>query len=202
MSQKRQSPRSTEVRDRILAIAGRILATEGEEGLSIRRITKEMDYSVGIVYHYFKNKEDILAHLLKAGHQRVQIAVKPPDDSMPPDEVIRTGFINYIYNGVRNAAEYRSIMFSSSKPVLDVMSVLEEGACEKRPALHELADALNAGIKAGLFAPCDAELTAQSLWCAVYGLIARLIVEKEIPPRQRSKLITRQIDILLKGLRP
>ena len=201
MSQERQNRRTKEVRERILAVAGRILAAEGEQGLSIRRITKEMGYSVGIVYHYFENKEDILAQLLHEGHQKILVSVKPPDEAMPPDEAIRAGFVNYIYNGMRNAAEYRSIMFSSSKPILEVTAVLEQGACEKRPLLRDLVRSLNAGVEAGIFAPCDAELTAQALWSAVYGLLARLIVEKEIPPQQRSKLIGRQIDILLNGIR-
>ncbi|MCL2031173.1 MAG: TetR/AcrR family transcriptional regulator [Oscillospiraceae bacterium] len=201
MSRKRQAPGSAEVRGRILAIASRILSTEGERGLSIRRITGEMGYSAGIVYHYFKSKEDILAHILKEGHQHILTAVRPPDEAMPPDEAIRAALINYVYNGMRNAAEYRSIMFNSSGPVLEVTAVLAEGASEKRPALRELAAALSAGVAAGLFAPCDIELTAQTIWSAVYGLLARLIVERDIPPRQRSRLIERQIDMLLRGIR-
>jgi len=56
MSRKRQQQHSEEVRNRILDIARRIVTDEGVEALSVRRITKEMDYSAGIVYHYFESK--------------------------------------------------------------------------------------------------------------------------------------------------
>lgn len=94
-------------------------------------------------------------------------------------------------------------MFSSTPQILKYTSVLEKGASEneKRPALKELVTTLKKGAAEGIFAPCDAELTAQSLWSAMFGLLARLIVERDVTPGQQSKLIDQQINILLKGLR-
>lgn len=201
MSRKRQQQQSEEVRGRILAIAKRILSEEGEGALSIRRITNEMDYSAGIVYHYFDSKEDILACILKEGYMRILASVQPTDASMPPDEAIRAAFMGYIDSGLRHAAEYRALMFSSSAQILDFTSVLEEGVCERRPAFNGLIAALKTGIASGLFAPCDVNLTAQSLWSAMFGLLARLIIERNVSPEQQSKLKERQIDILLKGLK-
>lgn len=200
MSRKRQHQQSEEVRNRILDIARHIISEEGTDALSIRRITKEMDYSAGIVYYYFESKEQILSYVLMEGYKRILNSVKPLSCELPPDEAIRASFTGYIESAMKWPEEYKSIMLGSTPQILDFTSVLGEEICEKRPALMGLVKTIKAGISMGLFAPCDAHLTAQSLWCAVFGLLMRMIIEHDISPERQSKLIKRQIDILLKGL--
>lgn len=200
MSKTRQQRQSEQVRGQILEIARRVISEDGVEALSIRRITKEMDYSAGIIYHYFKDKEEIIMCILKEEYLKILAAIKPPDPSLPPDEAIRAAFTGYIRSALTAPAEYKAIMFSSTPQILNFTSVLEKGASEKRPALMQLVTTLKKGIAEGIFAPCDAELTAQSLWSAMFGLLARLIVERDVTTGQQSRLIDQQINILLKGL--
>lgn len=200
MSRRRQQQQSEEVRTRILDIAQRIIAEEGAEALSIRRITKEMDYSAGIVYHYFENKEQILLCVLREGYKKILGSVKPLNNNLSPDEAIRASFIGYIESALKQQAVYKSIMLSSSPQILEFTSVLGEGICKRRPALMGLVTALETGISAGLFAPCDTQLTAQALWSAAFGLLIRLIIEQDVSPEHQTKLIKHEIDILLKGI--
>lgn len=201
LPRKPRQPGSEEVRDRILHIARRIISEEGIDALSIRKITKEMEYSPGIVYHYFKNKEQLLSCILQEGCRRILASVKPLDSDLPPDEAIRLSFTRYIKSALQQPAEYRAIMFSSQPRILEFTSVLGEGVCEKRPALMRLVSALESGVATGLFTPCDTQLTAQALWSAMFGLLSRLIVEQDVPVEQTDKLIQCQIELLLKGLR-
>ncbi|MBW1989608.1 MAG: helix-turn-helix transcriptional regulator [Deltaproteobacteria bacterium] len=48
----------------ILAAAEKLFASEGYHGASMERIAELAEVSVGTVYFYFKNKEDLLLHLL------------------------------------------------------------------------------------------------------------------------------------------
>jgi AcrR family transcriptional regulator len=48
----------------ILAAAGRLFAEEGYHRTGMERIADEAEVSVGTVYFYFKNKEDLLVQLL------------------------------------------------------------------------------------------------------------------------------------------
>ena len=196
MSRTRQKQKSEQVRNRILDIARRIISEEGAEALSIRRITNEMDYSAGIVYHYFKNKEQILLCVLQEGYKKILTALKPPSSDLSPDEALRVSFTGYMEGMMEWSGEYKALMLSSSPQILDFTSVLSEGMCAKRPALKMLAATLEAGISQGIFAPCDTELTAQALWSAAFGLLIRLIVEKDVSPQQQTKLMQRQIDII------
>lgn len=201
MSRGRQKQLSEEVRRKILCIARRIVSEEGVDALSIRRITKEMGYSVGIVYHYFANKDQLLSCILRERYACICEAVKPPDTALPPDEMMRAAFTGYVESALAIALEYRAIMLSSSPQVLAFTSVLGEGISDTRPALKQLVNTLESGMSQGLFAQCDAELTAQALWSSVFGLIIRLMIEGDVPENQRTKLLERQIDIILKGLK-
>jgi AcrR family transcriptional regulator len=201
MSRARQQKQSAEVRARILDTAKRIVTEEGAEALSIRRVTTEMGYSAGIVYHYFENKEQILSCILREGYDEILSAIKQPDDALPPDEAIRVSFVNYVEVVMRWTSGYKALMLDSSPRILEFTSVLGEGCCEKRPAMMALVSSLEQGISDSLFTPCDTRLTAQALWGAAFGLVIRMIIEGDVSAEQRARLIERQIDLLLKGLR-
>jgi len=202
MSRKRQQQQSEEIKSRILDIAQRIISEESLEALSIRRITNEMGYSSGSIYHYFKSKDDIILCILQERYQKIIKSVKPADTDSSPDEIIRASMKGYIYNCLEWSSLYKAMMFSSSPQILDITAVLEEGILEKRPAFKGLVQALEIGISAGTFESCNVELTAQTLWSAMFGLLSRLIIEQNTSQEYMDKLINRQIDIILKGLRP
>jgi len=201
MSRSRQQKHSEEIKNSIIEIARKIIAEEGPDAVSIRRITKEMDYSPGIVYHYFDSKEDIILHVLKENYQRILSSIKPPRQNCTPEETIRSAVTNYIDNALSFPLEYRSIMLSSSPDILNFTSVLEKGISEKRPAFMQLVACIKRGIAEGVFVPDDAELTAQAIWSAMFGLLIRIIIEGNITPDHQKMLISHQIEIILRGIR-
>jgi AcrR family transcriptional regulator len=201
MAKTRQQKHSDEVRSRILTIARGIITEAGVEGLSIRKITKEMDYSAGIVYHYFKNKEEIISCILKEGYTKIIQSVTRPDGKLPPDEEFRVTILNFIDAISSWQHEYKAIMLNSSPQILEFTSVLHEGSCQTHPAMMAMVSNIECGIAGGIYAPCDAELTAQAIWSAIFGLQIRLTIEQKVTPEHRQKLIERQIEIILKGLK-
>ena len=60
MSSERQIKKNEQTRKAILDTAVAIGLEEGFDELSIRKITDRLGYSSGIVYHYFKDKQEIL----------------------------------------------------------------------------------------------------------------------------------------------
>lgn len=202
MSRERQHQQSENMRRKILSIAHRIITEEGEKALSIRRITNEMNYSAGIIYHYFKNKDELLLCVLQDGYRRILDEIQPPSHDLPPDQAIRASFSGYFESVLTWSAEYKAVMLSSSPQILEFTAVLKEGICEKRPAIMALVATLESGVKDGLFAPCDTQLTAQAIWSGMFGLLLRIIIEEDVSSEQQTKLFKRQMDIILKGLRP
>jgi len=128
-------------------------------------------------------------------------SIQPVSDDLPPDEMFLTTALNFMEGIMKWPNEYKAIMLNSSPQILEFTSVLGEGNCEKRPALMAMVDALEAGISEGIFLPCDTQLTAQAIWSAMYGLLIRLIIEQDVAPDHAMRLIKRQIEIILKGLK-
>ena len=202
MSRARQEKQSEEVRNRILDIARRIVSEEGVEALSIRRITKKMDYSAGIIYHYFENKEQILSCILREGYVKILSSVQLTSEGLPADKQFRTSATNFFDSVMKWSNEYKAIMLDSSPQILEFTSVLGEGQCEKQPAMMALVATLEKGISESLFAPCDTQLTAQVIWSAMFGLMIRLMIERNVSQEQKTRLFNHQIELILKGLRP
>jgi len=200
MSRQRQQEQNEEMRAKILEIARRILKEEGAEAVSVRRITKEIDYSPGIVYHYFSGKEEILHTLLLEGYRRILSSIPRPEEELPPSEGIRQAILRYIEGVLEWPEEYRAVMFSSKPDILAVTSILDADVCDKRQAIRWLAGSLQRGMDQGDFAPGDPVLTAQTVWCAMFGLAARLIIEGTPTGEQRDILIRRHADFIVRGI--
>lgn len=56
------------------------------------------------------------------------------------------------------------------------------------------------GIEKGKFRALDLELTAQIIWTSTFGLLSRLLLEKDLPPDQKEALINHHFEIILSGL--
>lgn len=78
-------------REQVIAATTRCIVKKGMAGLSIKDIAAEAGISTGIIYHYFKNKEEILLHVIRAAfqqsHQAVMETVEPLKS--PRDKLLR-----------------------------------------------------------------------------------------------------------------
>ncbi|MBV8444880.1 MAG: TetR/AcrR family transcriptional regulator [Candidatus Dormibacteraeota bacterium] len=72
MSQARQpkSSRSAHTRERILAAATEVFARSGFHGARVADIAEQAGIAYGLVYHYFRNKDDILGAIFSERWQQ------------------------------------------------------------------------------------------------------------------------------------
>lgn len=183
----------------ILNAAREIITKEGLENLSIRKIAGRIEYSPSIIYHYFQDKDDIINHLMKKSYQKILDALVSAQSSEDePGQKIREMIRNYINLALQMSDEYMGIMLGSSPGILEHTSVLFKGASNNRQAIGMLCRCLKEiykNIDDNLI-----ELTAQVLWTATFGLIIRLLIEKDISEEQRMKLIDHHITIIVEGI--
>ena len=69
-----------DLRDYLIATAARLIGERGSAGLGVRDIAREARVSDGVLYNYFEDKEDLLAHALLA-HVGTVMTGRP---RMPP----------------------------------------------------------------------------------------------------------------------
>ncbi|MDL2236734.1 TetR/AcrR family transcriptional regulator [Christensenellaceae bacterium OttesenSCG-928-K19] len=187
-----------EMRALILGTAQKIYKEEGAQALTIRKIAKQMEYSPGIIYHYFKNKEEILAILREEGFHKILHSTEPPS-SLPPDRAMESFLLKFCDNALKNPDAFREVMFDNAPSVLEYTSFLGEPT--KYRAVNRIANLLNAGVEQGQFAPCDPALTARALMCSLFGLVSRLVTEKGVAADRRFNLLVTQVKLLMRGLR-
>lgn len=187
-------------RNKILDAARKIVDEQGIEQLSIRKITKTLDYSLGIVYHYFKDKDEILETLLKEGYEKILLSLREGNISANnPAEEIRLGFNHYISTVLTFKREYKAFILSERPEILEHTRILYKGIHKVRPTMAKLCDSLQKGVSEGFFAINDIELTAQAMWVSINGLALRLIIE-DVEDDFKDRLVNEQLNLLLKGI--
>ena len=188
-----------ERKEQILNAAREVVSVEGLDGLSIRKIAAKIDYSPAIIYHYFANKDAIINQMLHEGYEGVMRAVgMAHQQETDPSKRIAQALRGYILTAMQNPT-FKAFILSDSPQILDRTAALFRGAASKRPSLAMICKELKV-----LLPERDEdwlELTAQVLWASLFGLTARLLIEGDIPEKQRNRLIERYVQFVLQAIK-
>ncbi len=198
---ERKERERDERRELILNAASEIVASEGTDNLSVRKIASKIEYSPSIIYHYFQDKDDIQNHLMARGYQKIISALAsvqvPPDQ---PAQRLRVMTRQYIEAALQMPDEFKAVQLSSSTAVLAFTASMFQGASEKKPALRILHQSLKELLKEENMDESTIELTAQIIAASTLGLIIKLILENGIGEEQREKLIEHYIRCIIDGM--
>lgn len=168
--------RRQRVRESIIAAAERVFAQEGEEGLSIRRLAEEIDYSPAAIYKYFGSKEELVDELKEAFFERLLTRVDQTSSADKPfADRARSCVTTYIETATARPYHYAAA-FSSiqpEKPCADAeMETWEQFTqTRKGQAFQVLVDMVLEGQALGIFdTELDPVMAAKSVWAAMHGL--------------------------------
>lgn len=198
--ESRQEREREEMRCIILETASSIIAEEGIGKLSIRKIAHRIEYSPGIIYHYFQGKEDIVEQVLQKGYQEMVSGIRSAQSGElenQPGMMLRRSLQQFINNSLAEGSQYRNVMLNDSPGVLSLTSVLFKGAAQQREAIGMLCQCLRQFHHMRDKEEDYIELTAQVIWSSAFGLIMRLTVEKKLPKEQREALISHYLDAMI-----
>jgi AcrR family transcriptional regulator len=198
---ERKQAEKEAIRKKILDAASEILVEEGYDKLSIRKIANRIEYSPGIIYHYFKDKGEIIAFIVEEEYGRIlKMLSEIPVDEENPEKTIEQTFRAYIELILEAPEKFRAILMNDIEAVQEKVNILDRGVSKERKSMKGLCRIIELGIERGKFREMDAELTAQIIWTSTHGLISRLIIEKNIPRDQKERLINHHFEILINGL--
>lgn len=189
-------------RELILMAATEIMASEGLENVSIRKIASKIEYSPAIIYHYFQDKDDIINHLMQRGYQKIMAALAAAQTSTDePVQKLRNLLRTYVAVALQMSDEFKTVQLSNSPGVLEHTSSLFKGASTKKPALKILFGCLKEIYRDKSIDDGVLELTAQVIATSAFGLIIRLINEKDlISVEQQNNLIDHFIKVTVNGI--
>ena len=191
MSRERQLQKNAETRKSIIDAAISIGLEEGFDELSIRKITDKLGYSAGNVYHYFKDKQEILDTI----HNETSMEIKDAIQTCIRPE---RGFVENMKVVFKMLTE-----ISVYEPAAFKLIILNKYS-HKSDSIDEwvdmIKDCLKMGIESGELREINVNITAYTLLNTF--LVAQMIINER--ENSDSKMIEdifdTELDIILNGI--
>lgn len=206
--------RRRRVRDAIITAADRVFAKEGVEGLSIRRLAEEIDYSPSAIYKYFASKTELLTVLKEAFFEDLiaEIDKVKQRENQPLSECVRESVATYVQTALKRPHHYAAA-FSGTDDVSDWNAEIEthdeEAPSFRMRALAMLHELVGMCVEEGLFRrDVRVALAAKSLWASMHGLAVLMIhlpgfgtrMLDDGPGMTREEFISYHSDLIIRGL--
>ena len=174
---ERKEREKQEMRERILSAAMKLFIRDGWEKVSIRKIAKEIEYSPGTIYLYFKDKDELFFDLHALGFQKFKAEFERSgylDDPYQRLIYIGRGYIDF---ALRNPELY-DLMFIMLSP----MNHLEEEKADSWHLGHGafliLEETVRQCLEQGLIKGGDYKAVSYAMWGQVHGLVSLAIRER------------------------
>lgn len=168
---ERKEREREEVKDLILNAAREIFLEEGYENTSIRKIATKIEYSPGIIYHHFKDKNDLLLALHDKAFECKMDALFHSVQHIPdPMERLKTTGRSYLIYGIENPQDYELMFILSC--TMETLAIKEEFWKDGAMAIGMLKENIRACIHAGYFRQdIDVDEMSLLMWSQVHGLV-------------------------------
>ncbi len=193
MSPRKSDPKA---RTALIDIAARLLAEEGPQSLSTRRIAAEAGSSTMAVYTHFGGMSGLVREVVHEGFLRLAdyfSRVELTDDPVADMALLGRA---YRHNAMANAHLY-VVMFGASS--LAGFELTEDDRQYGRYTLVNVVETAARCIEAGRFRPGDAGLVAHQMWVATHGLVTLELGEYLIEPWDAETCWEQQLVSLMVG---
>ncbi|MAI89760.1 TetR/AcrR family transcriptional regulator [Ponticaulis sp.] len=208
------SRRREKVRQTILEAAERVFAEEGYEGLSIRRLAEEIDYSPSAIYKYFASKTELVGCLKEAFFIRLVRNIENAIEGQGPGnwESVRDCTRAYVTTALEKPHHY----LAGFAPADDCETGLDTNTDPKTldddspsaVAFRFLCEGLEEGKQSGNFRQdLNVRTAALSIVMAMHGAVMTLIQIPKILTRDDGtmmdldEMIEMYSDQLLRGFK-
>lgn len=194
-------------RTQVVAVARKLFARNGFEGVAMRAIAAGADVSPAALYLYFPNKHALMAAVCDVLFgELIAMFAAQPEPAPGKDQFARLrGFmLAYVGWGIAHPDEYRLLFL--------MKEFHAQGAPGHRgppgpddPQLGATLFAMLEGevaalMKSGAMRKAETAMTAEAIWAAGHGLIALLTTLPAFPFTPPDRLAAFMADVMLRGL--
>jgi len=205
MGSKERREREREQRkSHILNMARELLLEQGLNATSINQIAKRSEMSVGAIYFYFKDKEELYAALQVEGLELLYKSIcRSVNAESAPEEKIRSIAMAYLRFSEKHKNYFDIINYFLSSPETIFPPALKSEIDEHGNAsITMLTAAIHEGIAKGDFKAVDPRRQAIILWSTFNGIIQLKKFKKTILAKNEyQSLYIEALDRYLDGLR-
>lgn len=191
------------LRQEIIDAARDILAREGYEQLSMRRVAERIEYSPTAIYLHFEDKRDLVFQVCEETFARlVQELESLEADFKDPVARLREGIQRYVAFGLRHPQHYLATFVAVPHEQLpDDVARYNHPESNGMRALGILRANIVAGIDARKFRKVDPDVTTRAVWAAMHGVTALLIQMPNFDWGDQQAVIDALTETTIEGLR-
>lgn len=190
-----------ELREKILAAAKALFLEKGFEKTSIRNIADRIEYSPGIIYHYFRDKNEIFHALHQGGFQQLSEKMAVLTSVRNPLERLKAMGSIYIRFAIENPDMY-DLMFIKEAPIDHVNASEHDHWKEGGGAFEGLRATIQDCAAAGHFKGHELEALSYLIWAAVHGMVSLSIRKRceVVLPEKKDTIVQEGLEEFFKIL--
>jgi len=163
-----------ESRKKIISAALKVFSEYGYRGACMRLIARQAGISVGGVYLYFRNKEELCLTLMKERMDELSRELEQTIDTGRPCDAM----ISYITVNLEYAKRHKELILTHMRDQGFSFGVdlKRKFAKEQRRLIQTI---ISNGIKSGDFSPCNVNETTKIIIGIIRGYVLSIIVDPE-----------------------
>ncbi|MEI6728660.1 MAG: TetR/AcrR family transcriptional regulator [bacterium] len=167
-AKERRERHKVKLRESILKAAEKIAAKGGWDDVTMRRIADEIEYTLPVIYTYFKSKEEIISNIADRGFAQLQIELEEVYTKFQKDtkQLIAEMFLTYVHFSQTKKAFYQA-MYG-----LTGVSSFTEGDPQEGSKLfnyvYDIVNGITSDKKAKINNPWK---ETKFVWATLHGLI-------------------------------
>jgi len=196
--------RRRKVREAIIDAAEAIFSSEGEEGISMRRLAEAIDYSPAALYKYFASKDDLFEAIRDLFFERLMTRIHDAMEAGGSTRELCARCIRaYIETGIEEPNHYM-MAFSTTSRISKHVHSEEEMAYQ---AEAKLVSMIEQGKAEGSFRNVDPQVASKSVWASLHGLTTLMVCLEDFPSGMpgsehvtRDAVIDFHIEMIMQGL--
>ncbi|RFC67082.1 TetR/AcrR family transcriptional regulator [Mesorhizobium denitrificans] len=186
----RRERQKADTRAELLSAAHELIAEEGYEGLTIRKLAEKVGYAPMSVYSYFADKDEILLAVAEDAFATLarRVASRQTDN---PLESIRRGLNEYAAFAIENPNEYITVFMTpkAHQHEDETFDTLKKN----NPCLNLLLSQIDAAVSRGQMKG-DVFAIGTMLWATIHGAVSLLITFPKFPFGEPAVFADRMID--------
>jgi AcrR family transcriptional regulator len=186
-------------RREILNSARDLFIDVGYENFSMRRLAEKIDYSPTTIYHYLKNKDDLLLAICEEVAEQFMTRLRHIRSVQSnPLEALRQAMLYLVEFAFDNPNQYK-VFFLTRPNVYGTQEEFMKRESMARNSYFEFRGIVQACVKAEKLQRMDIDVLTQVLATAPHGLISMTLYQNSFPWADRKVLSTTLVDGLLRG---
>ena len=189
-----------ERREELTLAAWRVIAAKGIDEVTIRDIARESGYSSGVLAHYFKNKDDLLAHALQLSHTRIRKRYDVEREKVEAADELKAILLDNLPLDEQREMETRIEMSFWARALSngDLHDIQQDESETLRALLRELVK--QAQKDGEIAAGHNREEVLELLGAMIDGLsLHALLYPKRLPPKKQAKVMEFALRLLAEG---